>query len=93
MRVGTIESCPLGPGAPSVMRMALRTKLKGPWRIFLRFSPATLETAPSDQMAPVMRDEAEAAATRAIEDFLTGPSEARAPQSLSSESTKHPPAG
>jgi len=72
--------------------MALRTKLKGPLRVFLRHSPATLETAPSDRMAPATRDEAEAAATRAIEDFLAGRSEGRAPQSLSSESAKHPPA-
>jgi hypothetical protein len=58
-----------------------------------RHSPVTLESAPSRRITPATRDAAEAAATRAIEDFLAGSSEIPAPQSLSSENTKHPPAG
>jgi hypothetical protein len=71
--------------------MSLRTKLMGPLR-FLRHPLATLESAPSDRITPATGNAAEAAATQAIEDFLSGRSEARTPQALQSENAKQPPA-
>jgi hypothetical protein len=60
-------------------------------RKIARWDTVVVNRLLTDWIAPATRDATEAAATRAIEDFLADHAEARAAESLSSENPKHPP--
>jgi hypothetical protein len=60
-------------------------------RKIARWDTVVVNRLLTDWIAPATRDATEAAATRAIDDFLADHAEARAAKSLSSENPKHPP--
>src|SRR5664280_831573 len=60
-------------------------------RKIARWDTVVVNRLLTDWIAPATRDATEAAATRAIDDFLADHAEARAAESLSSENPKHPP--
>src|SRR5664279_4532347 len=60
-------------------------------RKIARWDTVVVNRLLTDWIAPATRDATEAAATRAIDDFLADHAAARAAESLSSENPKHPP--